>query len=644
MKITLTQLRLQNFKGAKDQTIEFTDRTSIYGQNASGKTRIFDAFAWLLFGKDSDDRKDFNIKCLDSNNEPIHRVETSVSGILYIDSRKLTLQRIYKEKWQKKRGEETAEFNGHETHFFVNEVPHTMTEYQDKINDIIPENIFKLLTNPLYFNTVMKWTERRELLSKMVGDITDTDVLAIHPELRDFYDEITGKTVEGYKKELAAKKKLLKESLANIPARIDEVVRATAEEPDYDQVNADITKHNTRIAEIDKLLTSEAERYNKANAENQRKQNRIFELQQQIRELEFKEQEKANASTYDARIQKAKLDSSIKEIEGQIDDYKSKVSNLKTRRSDIETENNELRKQWSEINSSTLTFDDNEFICPTCKRPFEADDIEARKEEMTANFNRDKLARLDAITTKGKGNAKNIEKIDAEIGMLTDKIKDATDELDAKQKELKALNVPEAVIAANPKIKELQGELDITKGLLKDVVKTDTSELVSEKAGILTKLDELKKQLTIKEQNEKRKERKAELMASEKSLNQQIADIEKKEFACAAFTKARIDMIESQVNSMFAIVKFKMFNNLINGGTEEVCEALIDGVPYGGTNNAAKIQAGLDIIRTLSKHYDVYPPVIIDNRESTTNIPDMECQVISLYVDPSKPVLEIVNE
>jgi AAA15 family ATPase/GTPase len=142
MKITLTQLRLQNFKGAKDQTIDFTDRTSIYGQNASGKTRIFDAFAWLLFGKDSDDRKDFNIKCLDSNNEPIHRVETSVSGILYIDSRKLTLQRIYKEKWQKKRGEETAEFNGHETLFFVNEVPHTMTEYQDKINDIIPENIF----------------------------------------------------------------------------------------------------------------------------------------------------------------------------------------------------------------------------------------------------------------------------------------------------------------------------------------------------------------------------------------------------------------------------------------------------------------------------------------------------------------------
>ena len=87
----------------------------------------------------------------------------------------------------------------------------------------------------------------------------------------------------------------------------------------------------------------------------------------------------------------------------------------------------------------------------------------------------------------------------------------------------------------------------------------------------------------------------------------------------------------------------QMFNNLINGGTEEICEALIDGVPYGGTNNAAKIQAGLDIIRTLSKHYDVYPPVIIDNRESVTEIPDMECQVISLYVDPAKKELEVIN-
>lgn len=642
MKITLTQLRLQNFKGAKDQTIEFTDRTSIYGQNASGKTRIFDAFAFLLFGKDSNDRKDFNIKCLDSNNEPLHKVETSVSGTLYIDSRKLTLQRVYKEKWQKKRGEETAEFNGHETLYFVNDVPHSQKDYQDKVNDILPESIFKQVTNPLYFNS-MKWNERREMLSKMAGDITDGDVLKENPELLAFFEMIDGRAFEEYKKELAAKKKMLKEAIQNIPARIDEVSRAIQPDPDYGQVNADITKHNTRIAEIDKLLTSEAERYNKANAENQRKQNRIFELQQQIRELEFKEQEKANASTYDARIQKAKLDSSIKEIEGQIDDYKSKVSNLKTRRSDIETENNELRKQWSEINSSTLTFDDNEFICPTCKRPFEADDIEARKEEMTANFNRDKLARLDAITTKGKGNAKNIEKIDAEIGMLTDKIKDATDELDAKQKELKALNVPEAVITANPKIKELQGELDITKGLLKDVVKTDTSELVSEKAGILTKLDELKKQLTIKEQNEKLKVRKQELIDSERSLNQQIADLEKQEFQCEAFTKAKIDMIEQRVNSMFSIVRFKMFNTLINGGTEETCEALINGVPYSDANSAARIQAGLDIIKTLSRHYDVYAPVFIDNRESTTNIPDMECQVISLYVDPAKKELEVIN-
>lgn len=643
MKITLTQLRLQNFKGAKDQTIDFTGRTSIYGQNASGKTRIFDAFAFLLFGKDSNDRKDFNIKCLDSNNEPLHRVETSVSGILYIDSRKLTLQRIYKEKWQKKRGEETAEFNGHETHFFVNEVPHTMTEYQDKINDIIPENIFKLLTNPLYFNTVMKWTERRELLSKMVGDITDTDVLAIHPELRDFYDEITGKTVEGYKKELAAKKKLLKESLANIPARIDEVSRAIQTEPDYNQLQNEINRYNEKVAQIDTQLTSESERFDRANKEQVRKQNRIYELEAKVKELQFQDLSKVEESTHELKVKKIRLSSEVLQLKADIASLKDRIENLKAREAELVKENDSHRKDWSEINESSLTFDENEFICPTCKRQFESDDIEAKKAEMQTSFNRSKTAKLEAITNIGKKNAAEIQKIKEDIVKLNVQIAGYSYSLSIKQKEHDEMVIPEKPeIVQNPQIKILQDEIEITRGLMQPI-KINNTDLIAEKKNIGIRLDELKKQLNIKEQNEKLKVRKQELIDSERSLNQQIADLEKQEFQCEAFTKAKIDMIEQRVNSMFSIVRFKMFNTLINGGTEETCEALINGVPYSDANSAARIQAGLDIIKTLSRHYDVYAPVFIDNRESTTNIPDMECQVISLYVDPAKKELEVIN-
>lgn len=643
MKVKLLKVTLRNFKGAKHQTVDFSDLTAIYGMNASGKTRIFDAFTWLLFGKDSEDKKDFNIKTLDENNEPIHKVETSVVGVLSIDGRGMILERIYKEKWIKKRGEEISEFAGHETLYFINEVPHQMKEYQEKVNDILPESIFKQVTNPLYFNSVMKWNERREMLTKMVGDITDSDVIAANPDLKAFYDAITGKSFEGYKKEIAAKKKLLKESLQTIPARIDEVSRAIQTEPDYNQLQHEIKTYNEKVAQIDTQLTSESERFDRANKEQVRKQNRIYELEAKVKELQFQDLSKVEESTHELKVKKIRLSSEVSQLKADIASLKDRIENLKAREAELVKENDSHRKDWSEINESSLTFNENEFICPTCKRQFEADDIEAKKAEMQTSFNRSKTVKLEAITNIGKKNAAEIQKIREDIDKLTVQIAGYSYSLSIKQKEHDEMVIPEKPeIVQNPQVKILQDEIEITRGLMQPI-KINNTDLIAEKKNIGIRLDELKKQLNIKEQNESLKARKRELIEVEKSQNQQIADLEKLEFQCEAFTRAKIDMIEQKVNSMFSIVRFKMFNKLINGGTEETCEALINGVPYPDANNAAKIQAGLDIIKTLSRHYDVYAPVFIDNRESVTEIPNMDCQVVSLYVDPTKKELEVIN-
>lgn len=643
MKVKLLKVTLRNFKGAKHQTVDFSDLTAIYGMNASGKTRIFDAFTWLLFGKDSEDKKDFNIKTLDENNEPIHKVETSVVGVLSIDGRGMILECIYKEKWIKKRGEEISEFAGHETLYFINEVPHQMKEYQEKVNDILPESIFKQVTNPLYFNSVMKWNERREMLTKMVGDITDSDVIAANPDLKAFYDAITGKSFEGYKKEIAAKKKLLKEFLQTIPARIDEVSRAIQTEPDYNQLQHEIKTYNEKVAQIDTQLTSESERFDRANKEQVRKQDRIYELEAKVKELQFQDLSKVEESTHELKVKKIRLSSEVSQLKADIASLKDRIENLKAREAELVKENDSHRKDWSEINESSLTFNENEFICPTCKRQFEADDIEAKKAEMQTSFNRSKTVKLEAITNIGKKNAAEIQKIREDIDKLTVQIAGYSYSLSIKQKEHDEMVIPEKPeIVQNPQVKILQDEIEITRGLMQPI-KINNTDLIAEKKNIGIRLDELKKQLNIKEQNESLKVRKRELIEVEKSQNQQIADLEKLEFQCEAFTRAKIDMIEQKVNSMFSIVRFKMFNKLINGGTEETCEALINGVPYPDANNAAKIQAGLDIIKTLSRHYDVYAPVFIDNRESVTEIPNMDCQVVSLYVDPTKKELEVIN-
>ena len=99
------------------------------------------------------------------------------------------------------------------------------------------------------------------------------------------------------------------------------------------------------------------------------------------------------------------------------------------------------------------------------------------------------------------------------------------------------------------------------------------------------------------------------------------------------FLKAKVELITEDINKLFTHVKFMMFREQINGGYEEVCIATIDGVPFEDANNAAKINAGLDIIKTLQKIENLNAPIFIDNAESVTSFEELEnTQLIKLYV------------
>ena len=155
MHVTLKKLTLSNFKGIKEKEIDFTEKTNISGDNATGKSTIFDAYSWLLWGKDSFNRKDYEIKPYDENNDIIHNLESSVVGIFDIDGKEIKFERIYKEVWSKKRGSNTETFTGNTTDFYINDVPKKKKEYEDEIGKIVTEDEFNLLSNPLYFNTIL---------------------------------------------------------------------------------------------------------------------------------------------------------------------------------------------------------------------------------------------------------------------------------------------------------------------------------------------------------------------------------------------------------------------------------------------------------------------------------------------------------
>ncbi|MEI7962160.1 MAG: ATP-binding protein, partial [archaeon] len=114
--VILKKLTLTNFKGVKQKEINFNEQiTSIFGDNETGKTTLFDAFSWLLTGKDSFDRQDFSIKTVTPDGSPIHHLSHEVVGEFIIEGNDVELKRCFKEKWVKKRGELTETFQGHET-------------------------------------------------------------------------------------------------------------------------------------------------------------------------------------------------------------------------------------------------------------------------------------------------------------------------------------------------------------------------------------------------------------------------------------------------------------------------------------------------------------------------------------------------
>lgn len=230
--IILKSLTLINFRGEQNRTTEFDEReTFVMGDNGLGKSRHFDAFMWLLFGKDANDRKDYEIKTR-VNGEQLRHVNCEVSGTLVVDGETIKLRRAFVEDWVKPRGQMEQVFKGHHTECAVNDVPMNVTEYKNNIKAIVDDGLFKMITNPLFFAS-MPWQKQRKQLFALAGTITDEEIAQDNEKYQALLAKLTGKDMEGYRKEIVAKKKKAKAQLDQIQPRIDQTQRLMPVEKDW---------------------------------------------------------------------------------------------------------------------------------------------------------------------------------------------------------------------------------------------------------------------------------------------------------------------------------------------------------------------------------------------------------------------------
>lgn len=636
----LLRLAYENFKAQTQNIVLNEADVDIFGANGAGKTTAFDAFTWLLFGKDSKGRElsdDIKTRSATDKGE-----EHTVEAVLALDGgAHVKLKRVFHEKWTKKRGSAAETFSGHDTDFFIDDVPAKKREYTERINTIMEEARFKLLTDPLYFKNQLSWQERRKILLEICGDVPDEAVIAANAELADLPGLLGGKTIEDYRKMLQAKRAKTNDELKKVPVRIDEVQRGL---PDVAGVVEEPLR--VEIKDLRKQKDDIARKLAELHAGGA-----IAEKKRQIAELETKQI--AVKNRYDREINKVALEKQKKrgELETDIQRAESSVSILTGRmealQADIEANGEAIRKtrdEWHVENNKTFSAE-IEDACPTCGQKLPAEEVEEARKKAQADFNLKKSESLAAITAHGKSLAAKLQKCGEELEQVQGKKEAAQENIQSMKDALAALAAGEEMLAdymqdteykeAEQEKARLMTEIDqLTKG-----IESEAYQLETERKALDLDIAAREEKLAGLQAHRTGLNRIEELQEEQKNLAAAFEEMEHSLYLTDLFIKTKVELLDERINSKFRIAQFRLFETQVNGGVSECCDVLYDGVAR--MSNSQEIKVGLDIIQTLSEYYDTTTPIFVDNCESITELPQMDGQIIRLIVSAEDKKLRI---
>lgn len=649
--ILLISLALRNFKGIREFNLDLQGNNgAVHGDNEVGKTTLFDAFVWLIFDKDSQNKKDFAIKTLDSFGNVKHGLEHDVTGVISINGRLLTLRKVYYEKFTKKRGSASQEFTGHTTDYYIDGVPSQLKEYKECVDDIVKEDIFKLLTSPSFFNEQLHWEKRRKILLDVCGDITDGEVIASNSKLAKLPAILGDRSIEDHRKVIAAKRKEINEELEKIPVRIDESNRSI---PDTDGLDEDQLQR--KITQLEAGLEAQQDESNriKSGGEVSVKENGIREIQGEMMDIK-------NRLQHDTSVKVSEKAAANYHLKGVIDslelDASGKQRRIKRNSELIHIHNLDVekyRKDWHEANRATFdhVHDDH---CSACGQSLPEDQVKAAHEKALENFNRIKSEKLEGITVKGKASAVEVSRLEQESVALQDEIRISNTQIQAKQEEsaelveeIDKLQASIKDVGADPQYIKKQQEIDDIQLQIKSL-----RESIQESVSVVqTEITKLRADIQLLQLDKAKfgqvkiiNDRITALMSQEKELAAEFERLEQDLYLTEEFIRTKVSMLESKINSKFKFATFKLFEQQVNGGISEICETLGKGVPYSsGLNNAGRINIGLDIINTLSEHYQFSAPIWIDNAEAVTKLIDTIGQKICLVVSAADKKLRVEN-
>lgn len=656
MRMILKSLHMENFKGIKSLDVNFSNKTSIKGQNAVGKTTIFDAFTWLLFNKNSAGEEKFNVRPLDKDGKRIDNVEIKVVGVIYVDGKEVELSKVQKQNWVKKRGTDTVTLQGNVNSFEIDGYPKSEAEFKAYISGLAQsEEMFKMLTNPQYFSS-LKWKDQRDILMKLVEDVSDVELAKTDSKYAPLIAELAkAPSTDDIRTKFSKALSEWKKKQAEIPVRIDEAEKSKI---DVDVAEQELLKSDLerKIEALEDLMAKSDVRIDEMRSEEMHCQFEMSAIAQTMNnELSSKKREIENHK-YDHERKLEDIRSSIRKAQDSIESNKKSISEQTLKKADLAKRYKEEKEK--KFDDSKWVFDESTTVCSLCGQRLPEDKIESlradfsqRKADAIEAFNEEHAKTLAMIVDDGNACAEMIKK-------LTENSKELENTINTlklnEAEEIDIINGLDEQISKIPSFSDYMQNAEYAKLKAKqDKLLADIAELESkgadkvvedakaDKEKLKSQLDEVNKVIAQAANNVMIDDRIETLRDEQKEIGQKVADQEQMLYLLEEFIRFKLNKVSESINSHFKLVNFILFKEQLNGGMADTCECEYKGVPYSALNTAARIQCGLDIIRTLSNLYDIYCPVFIDNRESCTEIPEMDCQTISLYVDENCKELKI---
>lgn len=653
MRIEFKTITIKNFKGVLgEKKLTFNPTlTQIMGANHAGKTTIVDAVQWVLFDKNSIGQTVFGIDPKDENGEIIHHLDNTVVLELTADGTDYKLEKVRSETWTKPRKKEEAEMTGHTTKYFVNENKYTQKDFKAFVDDLCKESLFKAITTPSYFPSLPA-EDQRNLLTKMVGKTTDEDLAGDNEDFKGLLQELSGTDLQKFREQLRYRIGELKKEIEQIPSRInentEELKALEASKPNFDftrkrikEIETGIENIDNELADLSRTVDTEFNERTKERTEINKLKNRMQAIVQSYQDKNTTEERKHKKTIDDAKYEIDVTERAIRNAKAAVEDGQAQLNKIAIASEDF-------KKRWVILDQTAFSWDNNQEICPTCHQHLPQDDIDRMKEEMEGNFNDNKSKQFDALEEEAARIKKRKSDAEATIKNAQDKLGKLEQQHKEQEAALQKAQESKPTLTYHTddeEYQQLQMDVNARTAALEARTEEETSDtkvkqeatLKQRKAEQNRLRDELRDELAKEQRITDKQNRIKELENRQQTLNQQLTELEKKDYTAEQFTIAKIENLEKKVNDLFTNVQFKMFEPFITtGGIKRTCECTMHGTPYRDLSTSEKINAGIDIINAMCAFNDTYAPLLIDNAESITDILPTRSQQILLIVSRDK--------